>query len=712
MIRYADAKAIIQDGVQKPIWSAGPDAETIDRELAGIEARMPHASRMVIKAQMIAWILENAAIAVEDEAVFADRIRHSSAMRRVRQRWIEKECAWGSLEAALSRTQAGVSAKAWNGVLDCSHTCPDWERVLRLGIPGIINELARCREKGADPDFYRAGTIAWEGIRVFALRLARRAAGAPCAEGLTALASRAPDSFPEAIQLMLLVYAVQNDLDATDVRSFGRLDRVLLPFYRQDLARGKYTREELKEFLRFFFARISAINHKNNIPICLGGGGGINELTLLIREVYDEMGVYSPKIQVRVTPEVPESFLRDVLFSIRAGRSSDVFVNDASVIPALEKLGIAREDAENYVPVGCYEPDAAGEVPCTCAGTVNLLKCVETALHNGEDPQSKAVIGPRTGDAFPSYEAFEKAVFEQLRAFISSVMDRVNALEDRFARLNPAPVFSSTLADCVRQGKDAYQGGAKYSNTSINLIGMADATDALCAIRWAVFEKQWVSMGELCEILADNWRGQESLRRKIRFQAPRYGNGDQAADRCAERLCRFAVQWINGVPNHRGGVYRAGLFSIDWVFAYGKGVGATPEGRYAGEPLSKNLNATMGSDRKGPTFLMNTAARLARCGIPNGAVLDLMLHPTAVEGDKGIQALAALVRAFEKIGGQCLQMNVFDEKTLRDAQAHPERYDSLQVRVCGWNALFTRLSREEQDVFIGQAGCQAREQER
>ena len=140
MIRYADAKAIIQDGVQKPIWSAGPDAETIDRELAGIEARMPYASRMVIKAQMIAWILENAAIAVEDEAVFADRIRHSSAMRRVRQRWIEKECAWGSLEAALSRTQAGVTAKAWNGVLDCSHTCPDWERVLRLGIPGILHE--------------------------------------------------------------------------------------------------------------------------------------------------------------------------------------------------------------------------------------------------------------------------------------------------------------------------------------------------------------------------------------------------------------------------------------------------------------------------------------------------------------------------------------------------------------------------------------------
>ena len=468
-----------------------------------------------------------------------------------------------------------------------------------------------------------------------------------------------------------------------------------------------------KEFLRHFYAKVSAINHPNNIPICLAGQDrdgncAVNELTVLLREVYDGMGLYSPKFQIRVTEGVSDEYLKGVLDSIRRGRSSYVFMNDDSVIPALEKLGIASVDARDYVPVGCYESDAYGEVPCTCAGTVNLLKCVETALFDGCDQRTGERIGPATGEAaqFADYGAFLGAVRAQIRHAVEMSMKRVDAWEKCYARLNPSPLFSAGMACCAERRKDAYRGGALYGDTSINLIGVTDAADALCAARWAVYEQHRVGMAELASVLRNNWQGAETLRRQIRTEAPRYGDGSGGADETARSLCAFAVSLFNGKPDVRGGRYRAGLFSIDWVYPWGEGTGATPEGRFAGEPLSKNLNATLGSDRHGPGALAHSAALLAGCGIPNGAVLDLLLHPTLTEGEAGLAAMLALLRVYMKEGGQCLQMNVFDAETLREAQAHPERYENLQVRVCGWNALFTRLSRKEQDMFIRQASAQ------
>ncbi len=705
MLKYSSLAEEIDLGIQNPAWTEGPTGEELDQKMLEIENEAPGRSRRLLKADMMSWILRNGAIASEEHGVYADRLRHEGAILRVQKRWIADETTRGKLGRLVSEAANGQNAKLWEARLDTSHTCPDWERILRLGITGLSGEIKKKRKDCPDNEFYQAAEMIYDGISDYLKRLIALRPDAPYSVFLRELLLHAPATTPEALELMLLYYMLQDGLEQTYVRSFGHLDLLLWSFYQEDLKSGRYSKEEFCEYLKCFFARISAMDHPNNVPICLGSDPAVYELTELIRETYDSMGIYCPKIQIRVHDRIPEEFLLHVMNSIRSGRSSYVFVNDRSVIPALTALGIRPEDAASYIPVGCYEPNAFGEVPNTCAGNVNMTKCVLLAMNNGRDPKDGIRLGVEVGEAeaIESYEAFEAAVLREVDFCIRTVMDEINAYEEIYIQMNPASLFSSTMASCVERGLDAYEGGAIYSNTSINMMGLADITDALCAIKHKVYEENELTLSEFRKILKNNWEDAELLRKSIRTACPRFGNGDPEADALAEKIAAFSAERINGAPAARGGVFRMGLFSIDVAFTDGLATSASPDGRFFGDPLSKNLCATVGSDRKGPTALLNTVSRLTRCGVPNGAVLDLVLHPSAVKGEPGLQSMLTLLKVFEKNGGQCLQMNIFDTATLREAQAFPEKYETLQVRVCGWNARFTRLSRTEQDVFIAQA---------
>ena len=247
-----------------------------------------------------------------------------------------------------------------------------------------------------------------------------------------------------------------------------------------------------------------------------------------------------------------------------------------------------------------------------------------------------------------------------------------------------------------------YEGGAKYNNSSLYFYSIASLVDSLCAVKKLVFEDKAYTFDALGEILKNNWQGYEKVRATALRMPEKYGNNTPVADALTVEIADLCAGLLNNRPNGRGGVFKAALFSIDRCFYIGKRTMATPDGRLAGEPLSKNLGAVVGKDRKGVTALINSVTRIDHASFPTGSVLDIM-HPSAVRGEDGLEAFYGILMTYFKKGGFAMHGNVFDANTLKEAQKHPELYQNLQVRVCGWNAYFVNLSKVEQDAFIRQA---------
>ena len=227
--------------------------------------------------------------------------------------------------------------------------------------------------------------------------------------------------------------------------------------------------------------------------------------------------------------------------------------------------------------------------------------------------------------------------------------------------------------------------------------------DSLCAVNKLVFIDKRFTLPELRDILISDWQGYERERQIARRLPMKYGNGEPISDALTTDFASFCASLINNKPNGRGGVFKAALFTIDFCFAAGKKTMATPDGRRAGEPLSKNLCASVGMDRKGITALINSVTNIDFADFPTGSVLDIVLHPTAVSGEDGLEAFYSVLSTYFKKGGFAMHGNIFDAEILKLAQAEPEKYKNLQVRVCGWNAYFVNLSKTEQDSFIRQA---------
>lgn len=710
------------------IETSGEAPEQLRATCRQVELELLGQPNNLVRASLLACVLSRAQIEINPYEWLADKINHAQIMLDYRKR-CKTEIDNGPLRDLLAETAAGIDSRAYSGNEDFSHTAPDWSRILQLGFPGILQRLVDTHQTRADagdlsPEqdvFYTSCAIAWRAVIDYTRRLAdacahlakrypKQALVADCLDQLT---RRAPATLMEALQVIILVYTVQNDVDAVYLRSLGGLDRLLLGFYRDDLASGRFSKEQLNELLQSFMIKLNAKNVGANIPFYLGGvdaaGQDVtNELSYLFVELYGELAIHDPKIQIRVHAQTPVDFLRAVLRCIRRGSNSFLFIQDEVVIPALTGIGISLEHARNYVPIGCYEPCALGkEIPCTCNGIINLPKAIELALNEGIDPDSGSRIGPATGPAesLTTFAHFLAAVKQQIDACIAHAMTRIIAYEKHYAQITLAPLYSATLDECVARGIDAYAGGALYNNSSINAIGLATAVDALIAVRQLVYTEQRLSLDALSQILRDNWTGHESLRRHIQNQYPKYGNGHAATDDLAADLAGYTCSLINNRPNGRGGVFRCGLFSINWYFDFGNKTGATPDGRLAGEPLSKNLSPVISRDKAGVTALIQSVTRIDNRLAPNGSVLDLTFHPSAVQGEAGLEAMHSLLSVYRQSGGMAIHFNILDAQTLRKAQKNPEQYANLQIRVCGWNAYFVHLSPTEQAEFIARAEC-------
>ena len=260
--------------------------------------------------------------------------------------------------------------------------------------------------------------------------------------------------------------------------------------------------------------------------------------------------------------------------------------------------------------------------------------------------------------------------------------------------------MSPTYQNSRESGIDVYSGGAKYNNTSIVGAGLATLADSLIAVKKVVFEENFKTLDELKFILLSNWQQDEKLRLRVKKKYSKFGNNEDEADKLATEIYHRFSALINGRKNGRGGVFRCGMFSVDWRFWMGEKSGATPDGRYANTPIADGVGPRGGYDVLGPTAAANSVAKLDHAIASNGTLYNQKFHPSALSGVSGLMNFASYIRAFFDQKGMHMQFNVVSKETLLDAQKNPENYKNLVVRVAGYSALFTTLSKALQDDII------------
>jgi formate C-acetyltransferase len=685
--------------------------------------------RVLQVARVFELLLCRGQIHVDPLDWFVDKVNHGGLLWKLKQQWLAEveeqlgeEGRWHRRAFELGVVRAGI---------DLGHIAPGFSRVLSRGLLGLIEDARQFRARlgeAATPEqlaFYEAVEITWRAAITVAERFAvlaeRLAQAEPVhAERLLRIADvcrRVPaypaSTFHEALQCCWFLHE-WIEMDGEAVRSMGHVDRMLWPYYRADLEAGRLTRQHAKELMKFLWVKNFARTQGRNITgknFLFGGqdaqGNPIaNELTFAALEAYEELDLPDPKLSVRFCDHSPESLYRRVAAMIRRNKGSFVLMNDSAAVEALVRRGKALADARTYLPIGCYEPAVDGkEVGCTMNLIVNLAKGVELALHDGLDPRSGERVGPGTGDprVFATFEQLLTAYTAQMDFVLRRATDNIKAHERLWPVANPSPFIAGTIDDCLQRGRDIGEGGAHYNSVGCVGVGLGSTVDSLLAIKHAVFDEKRCTMAQVLEAMAQDFQGdagQERLRQYLLNRAPKWGTGDDQADTLARRVADGYCDKIHSFTNARGGPFQASLFAFTFQWSFGKLTGALPDGRRAGTPLSPGVGPAPGRDREGVTALIDSVCKLDFTRTPNGSVLDIVLHPSAVRGEEGLAALVTLMKVFFAKGGYALQFNVVDTATLRDAQKDPEKYASLQVRVTGYSAYFTKLSRYEQDQFI------------
>ena len=659
----------------------------------------------VTDAEIIAFLLENCEFTFPETAKFFGVCNCETITRQITWRRQGELCR----DALTEENRLAAAARAYSGDPDFGHTAPLWDDILKLGLPGMRQ---RVLDLAPDKDsaFVQAELMVLDAASAFLIRIAplAEAVGKPeIAAGLRHLAVHAPETLYQAMQLVIVYYTLQHHFEGTNLRTLGRLDRMFAPFAdREDP-------DVVKALLVAFMKEIDTLRAPANIPFMLGGSDPegndmTSPLTQMILATYTELKPTNTKFHILCTPDTPKAFLEEAMTSVKKGANSIVFMNDPMVIRSLEKLGESHEDAVNYSVVGCYECGGAQETACTCNARLNLPKALELALHNGYDSLTGHKIGAETGCVYPSFEDLYAGFLAQIQYLAGQAMAVTDRYEEKYARLHASPFFTATYPECLRRGADVYCGySAKYNNSSLNAIGLATAVDSLAAIRKLVYEDKRMTLEELVTVLDSNWENQTVLREIIRKKYPKYGNGNPAVDRLAGRIVADLAKTVNNTPNKKGGVYRLGLFSIDWRLDYGAHTAASADGRSAGEPLSQNTGASFGADREGATAHLHSVTAIDASDTANGCIVDLDLHASAVQGKNGTEVLMATLRTYLQKGGFAIHYNVLDTDTLVAAQQNPENYPNLQVRLCGWNVKFTELSPQAQEEFIRRSRYQA-----
>ena len=697
----------------------GLDGDVIKEKILEQDEKIKHLSHPVRKAMALRLVLENTKLRIDSRDIFPavnciDRPLDATIIKQWKSEVFNEVIP--DVEAKRSYyCRCGV-ATIWP---DYCHSQPIFDRVLNLGFKGLLEDSERMRKVSEntqeEEDFFEGIKLTYEAVIAFLDRLADKAEHAPgcekMASALKNLAKGAPDSFYEACLMIYIYFIISEHVDGLQVRSLSNFDRIYYPFWKRDLERGK-SEEELKRELAYYLMQFAAIDNYWGQPIYLGGTKAdgtseINDLSYIFLDVYDKMGIYNPKIQLKVSDKTtPKNFILKALDMIRRGNNSIVFVNDETITEALVYSGVPYSEAREAVIHGCYEYSVPGTFGCGM-NYVNLLKPLEYAMHNGHDAVNGNLSGLSCKDVseYSEFEDFYNEYKRQLKHIIDNVIEIVNGFEDYLYVVDPLSLLNATYPTCLESKKDAIGGGAKINATTMMFGFLADMADSLAMIKKHVFDNRTISFTELKAILDTNFEGNESLRLKLLLDREKYGNNRDLPDGFAVDVNEFIMKNVHGraACSVRGGTWNFGYHVARQSYDQAPMTASSPNGRRINEELSKNCSASMGQNREGATAAILSVTKLPANRITCDVPLDLGLLPSAVQGEDGLVAMYGLIKTFLMRGGHALHINVFSAEKLRAAQKEPEKYRDLQIRVCGWNVLFNNISKPEQDGFIRQA---------
>lgn len=603
------------------------------------------------------------------------------------------------------------------------HIIIDYPRLLNNGLAALVSEMkAHCAQQ-PENHFYAAVLIVLEAAQRHILRYAvlaeTLAAACPDATRRQELLSIAatsrhnaeqrPEDFHQACQLFWYMNIIlQYESNASSI-SLGRFDQYMLPFWQASLNRG-VDAQTLRELLESLWVKCNDIvllrstssaryfaGFPTGYTALLGGltengRSAVNALSFMCLDAYQSVRLPQPNLGVRVNELIDRPFLRKTAETIRLGTGIPQIFNDEVVVPAFLNRGVSLEDARDYAVVGCVELSIPGRTyGLHDIAMFNLLKVMEIVLHENE------------GNPDITWEGLQTQIRDKIRHYIKLMVEGSNICDIGHRDWAPVPLLSSFISDCLKNGQDITEGGARYNFSGVQGIGIANLSDSLHALKGMVFDQQRMSFDELLAVLKANFETPEGkeVRARLINRFEKYGNDIDEVDNISADLLRFYCKEVEKYRNPRGGQFTPGSYTVSAHVPLGSVVGATPDGRFAGEQLADGgLSPMLGQDCQGPTAVLKSVSKLDNYLLSNGTLLNVKFTPATLEGEGGLNKLSDFLLAFTKLKLQHVQFNVVNADMLREAQQRPQDFAGLVVRVAGYSAFFVELSKEIQDDII------------
>ncbi len=573
----------------------------------------------------------------------------------------------------------------------------DYAKVLKNGLNGILSEIEE-KEAYADEkakEFYAAVKVCFQACKKCVQLYKEESARTGNQQLYQALCNvpfeGAKDYYEACVMIRFLHFALR--INDTAHIGLGRFDYYMKPYYDASIQNG-VTAEELLELTQLFFIAMNfdtdtyqgVQQGDNGQSIVLGGvdkdGNEVfNELSEICLLASEELKIIDSKINLRVNKNTPKELFERATRLTKQGLGFPQYCNDDIIIPAMVSLGYDLADARNYSVAACWEV-----IPSACAADIPNIATFNFPLIIEKVTKEKLI----QAQTFAQFKDFVKEGIEKECARI------IVSIQATVAK---NPLLSAFICPCISKGRDISDLGAKYNNYGVHGAGVSNAADSLCAIEQAVFNERIITPEELLTALDMNYVGYEELRARL-LRYPKMGNNDNQVDMLASFLMETFSKSLNGKPNDRGGVFRAGSGSaMEYIWSASK-VGATADGRYAYQPYACSFSPSLTAKTDGLLSAIQSFTKFDMKKIANGGPFTVELHDTVFRNDEGLKKVALLVKAFIDLGGHQIQLNTINRERLLEAQKYPELHSNLIVRVCGWSGYFNELDRAFQDHII------------